>query len=142
MAPCTIKCCPGCGQAINFRSSVQPNLRELQKWRPYFVRIGFARPFDALFGHCAVLRGRFHGNAHFPATRLFLPIGIQHLPGLWVDPVRAHTRRADHNTHSICLVAGRIVSNPAFNNQARTRAAEVKCRHAETLRASSDAALA
>ena len=38
----------------------------------------------------------------------------------------------------ICLVAGRIVSNPAFNNQARTRAAEVKCRHAETLRASSD----
>jgi hypothetical protein len=36
------------------------------------------------------------------------------------------------------LVVGRIVSNPAFNNQARTRAAEVKCRHAETLRASSD----
>jgi hypothetical protein len=36
------------------------------------------------------------------------------------------------------FLAGRIVSNPAFNNQARTRAAEVKCRHAETLRASSD----
>lgn len=69
---------------------------------------------------------------------LFLPIGIQHLPGLWVDPVRAHTRRQITTLIRICLVAGRIVSNPAFNNQARTRAAEVKCRHAETLRASSD----
>jgi hypothetical protein len=74
---------------------------------------------------------------------LFLPIGTQHFPGLWVDPVRQHTRRADHTlVRSICFVAGRIVSNPAFNNQARTGAAEVKCRHAETLRASSDAALA
>jgi hypothetical protein len=66
-------------------------------------------------------------------------IGTQHFPGLWVDPVRQHTRRADHTlVRSICFVAGRIVSNPAFNNQARTGAAEVKCRHAETLRASSD----
>jgi hypothetical protein len=66
-------------------------------------------------------------------------IGTQHFPGLWVDPVRQHTRRADHTlVRSICFVAGRIVSNPGFNNQARTGAAEVKCRHAETLRASSD----
>jgi hypothetical protein len=27
---------------------------------------------------------------------LFLPISTQHLPGLWVDPVRQQTRRADH----------------------------------------------
>ena len=53
--------------------------------------------------------------------------------------MRPQTRRADHTLlRSIYVVAGRIVSNPAFNNQAHTGAAEVKCRHAETLRASSD----
>jgi hypothetical protein len=58
-------------------------------------------------------------------------------PSLWVDPPRAHTRRANHTLIRICFVAGQIVSNPAFNNQARTGAVEGKCRHAETLRASS-----
>ena len=68
---------------------------------------------------------------------LFLPIGIQHLPGLWVDPVRAHTRRADHNTHTY-LLGRRSDRQQSSLQQSSTRAAEVKCRHAETLRASSD----
>jgi hypothetical protein len=47
-------------------------------------------------------------------------------------------RRAEHRLIRIRFVIGRIVSNPALNNQVRSGAAVRKCRHAETLRASSD----
>jgi hypothetical protein len=68
------------------------------------------------------------------ASNTFLVFGLTQCAHIHAVQITALIR--------ICLVAGRIVSNQAFNNQARTRAAEVKCRHAETLRASSDAALA
>jgi hypothetical protein len=55
-----------------------------------------------------------------PSHRLH--IGTQHFPSLWVDPVRAQTRRADHTLIGIYFVVSRIVSNPAFNNRARTGA--------------------
>jgi hypothetical protein len=52
--------CPGWRQAVKFRSGVEPNLRELQVGLSYFVRRGLACPPEALFGHGAVVRGRFH----------------------------------------------------------------------------------
>jgi hypothetical protein len=78
--------------------------------------------------------GRASGGGLDSATTggLLLPIGTQYFPGLWVDPVRPHTRRADHTLiRSICFVAGRIVNSPALNNRARTGAVEGKRRHAE-----------
>ncbi len=44
--------------------------------------------------------------------------------------MRPRTRGAQHSLVRICFVIGRIVSNPAFNNQAGIGAAERECRHA------------
>jgi hypothetical protein len=56
----------GRGQTIKFGGGVKPDLAELQVRRANIFVIGLARPFEAFFGHSAVLRGRFHGNAPIP----------------------------------------------------------------------------
>ena len=56
------------GQPTNPRSGIEPNARELQIRLAHFGRVRLARPFDALFGHGAVMRGRFHGNAPNPQS--------------------------------------------------------------------------
>jgi hypothetical protein len=52
--------------AIKSRRSVEPNSRELQIGFAHFVRVCLAGPFNAFFGHGAVLRGPSHGNAPIP----------------------------------------------------------------------------
>ncbi len=44
--------------------------------------------------------------------------------------MRPRTRHTQHSLIRICFVIGRIVSNPAFNDQVRIGAAERECRHA------------
>jgi len=52
--------CPAGRQAINPGSGIEPNARERQIGLAHFGRMRLARPFDAFFGHGAVMRGRFH----------------------------------------------------------------------------------
>jgi hypothetical protein len=57
---------------IQSRSGIEPNSRELQIRFAHFVRVCRAGPFNAFFGHGAVLRGRFHGNAPIPTPGTLL----------------------------------------------------------------------
>ena len=61
----------GGGQPIKLRGSVEPNARELQIRLAYFSRMCLARPFDAFFGHGAVMRGRFHETPPIPSANEF-----------------------------------------------------------------------
>src|SRR5262245_57656683 len=56
----------GRGQAVEFRSSIKPDLGQLPQGHPHFFRFRFAYPLEAFFGHCPIFGGRFHEKAGPP----------------------------------------------------------------------------
>jgi hypothetical protein len=52
-------------QSISLGSSFKPDLGQPHVGRANFRRVRFARPSEALFGHCLILGGRLHDKRPF-----------------------------------------------------------------------------
>jgi hypothetical protein len=128
-----------CGEVVGIRFESKPGLLDrdpasVQKFMAG-VRVAVGAECPNAIGIRFIARG---GRCDRRRVRGLFLVGTQHFPGPRVDQVRPRTGRADHRLIRICVIIGRIVSNPSFNNQARIGASECKCRHAANYACSSD----